>query len=73
MSKKKNDKKAVDIINQTVSELRDRLLWLKKELFNLRFQKTVGELTNTSRFRVIRRDVARVQTELVKRSRLGDK
>lgn len=72
MSKKKNDKKAVDIINQTVSELCDRLLWLKKELFNLRFQKTVGELTNTSRFRVIRRDVARVQTELVKRSR-GDK
>jgi len=45
-------------------ELKEMALSLKKELFNLRFQVASGELTNTTRFRDVRRDVARVKTLL---------
>lgn len=43
------------------------LVELKKELFNLRFQKATGELENTARFRQVRRDVARVKTLLAEK------
>jgi len=43
-------------------QLNDELLKLKKEQFNLRFQKATGQLENTARVRVVRRDVARVKT-----------
>jgi large subunit ribosomal protein L29 len=43
-------------------QLNDELLKLKKEQFNLRFQKATGQLENTSRVRVVRRDIARVKT-----------
>ncbi len=43
-------------------QLSEELLKLKKEQFNLRFQKATGQLENTSRVRVVRRDVARVKT-----------
>jgi large subunit ribosomal protein L29 len=43
-------------------QLNEELLKLKKEQFNLRFQKATGQLENTSRVRVVRRDVARVKT-----------
>jgi large subunit ribosomal protein L29 len=42
--------------------LQDELLKLKKEQFNLRFQRATGQLENTSRVRVVRRDIARVKT-----------
>ncbi len=45
-------------------ELKGLAVSLKKELFNLRFQVATGELTNTARFREVRRDVARVKTLL---------
>jgi len=45
----------------------------KKELFNLRFQKTLGELTNTSRFAKVRKNIARVETELTRRRKVGAK
>jgi large subunit ribosomal protein L29 len=45
-------------------ELKEMALTLKKELFNLRFQVASGELSNTARFREVRRDVARVKTLL---------
>jgi len=61
-----------EINGQTVEKLNEKLIQLKKELFNLRFQKTLGELKNTSRFLRVRKGVARLQTELTKR-RLGDK
>jgi large subunit ribosomal protein L29 len=51
---------------KTQDELRDLLGYMKKELFNLRFQKATGELANTSRFRQVKRDVARVNTALGK-------
>ena len=46
----------------TVDQLDDEALRLKKEQFNLRFQRATGQLENTSRVRVVRKDVARVRT-----------
>jgi large subunit ribosomal protein L29 len=42
--------------------LNDELLNLKKEQFNLRFQRATGQLENTSRVRVVRREIARIKT-----------
>ncbi|MFM6282093.1 MAG: 50S ribosomal protein L29 [Hyphomicrobiales bacterium] len=58
---------------QRVSELRlmspdqlqDEFSRLKKEQFNLRFQKATGQLENTSRARFVRRDIARIKTALI--------
>ena len=50
-------------------ELKDSLLKLKKEAFNLRFQQAIGQLENTSRMREVRRDVARVKTVLIDQRR----
>ena len=65
MSKKA--KKEISAKEQTVEKLSSGLLLLKKELFNLRCQRVMGEVTDTSRFRKARREVARVKTELTKR------
>ena len=46
----------------TLDQLDDQLAKLKKEQFNLRFQKASGQLENTSRVRQVRRDIARVMT-----------
>ena len=54
--------KAQDARAMTVDQLDDEVLKLKKEQFNLRFQRATGQLENTSRVRVIRRDVARLKT-----------
>ena len=54
--------KASDIRPKTVDELADDLARLKKEQFNLRFQKATGQLENTSRLREARRDIARIKT-----------
>ncbi|WAC26733.1 50S ribosomal protein L29 [Ancylobacter sp. SL191] len=54
--------KASDIRTKTADELSDELLKLKKEQFNLRFQKATGQLENTARVRQVRRDIARVKT-----------
>jgi large subunit ribosomal protein L29 len=43
-------------------QLQDELLGLKKEQFNLRFQRATGQLENTGRVREVRRDIARVKT-----------
>ncbi|MEP3047685.1 MAG: 50S ribosomal protein L29 [Roseibium sp.] len=54
--------KASDVRAKTLDELRTELEGLKKEQFNLRFQKATGQLENTARVRQISRDVARIQT-----------
>ncbi|MTH97354.1 50S ribosomal protein L29 [Roseibium sp. RKSG952] len=54
--------KATDVRAKTLDELRAELEGLKKEQFNLRFQKASGQLENTGRVRQIRRDIARIQT-----------
>ncbi len=56
--------KANDVRAMTPDQLEDELAKLKKEQFNLRFQKATGQLDNTSRVRVVRRDIARIQTVL---------
>jgi large subunit ribosomal protein L29 len=54
--------KASQIKDKTLDELDDELIKLKKEQFNLRFQKANGQLENTVRVRQLRRDIARVLT-----------
>ena len=56
--------KAEELRAKTPDQLRDQLLSLKKEAFNLRFQKATGQLENTARIRRVRRDAARVMTVL---------
>jgi large subunit ribosomal protein L29 len=56
--------KASDLIGKSVDELKDSLLTLKKEQFNLRFQRATGQLENTARVRQVRRDIARIKTAL---------
>jgi len=46
----------------TIDQLNDELVKLKKEQFNLRFQRASGQLENTSRVREVRRDIARIKT-----------
>jgi len=54
--------------DKTVDQLGDELARLKKEQFNLRFQRASGQLENTARFRVVRRDIARIMTVLEQRT-----
>jgi large subunit ribosomal protein L29 len=54
--------KAPDIRPMTVDQIDDEVLKLKKEQFNLRFQRATGQLENTSRVREVRRDIARLKT-----------
>ncbi|HIF09906.1 MAG TPA: 50S ribosomal protein L29 [Sneathiellales bacterium] len=61
--------KANDIRGKTLDELNDELSSLKKEAFNLRFQKVSGQLENTARQRKVRRDAARVLTIIGEKSR----
>jgi large subunit ribosomal protein L29 len=54
--------KAEDIRQMTADQLGDELAKLKKEQFNLRFQRASGQLENTARVREVRRDIARIKT-----------
>lgn len=56
--------KAAELRDKTPDQLRDQLASLKKEAFNLRFQKATGQLENTARMATVRRDAARVKTIL---------
>lgn len=60
--------KASDVRAKTADELKSDLVGLKKEQFNLRFQRASGQLENTARVRVIRRDIARIKTVLNERA-----
>lgn len=55
---------AQELKDKSPAQLKEQLLSLKKEAFNLRFQQATGQLTSTARMRVVRRDVARVKTIL---------
>jgi large subunit ribosomal protein L29 len=54
--------KAGEVRLMTLDQLNEELLKLKKERFNLRFQRATGQLENTARVRQVRRDIARFQT-----------
>lgn len=72
MSKKAKDNKKIDLSGQTTEKLNEQLLNSKKALFNLRCQKVMGEVSDTSKFKKEKRNVARIKTELTKRSK-GEK
>jgi len=55
---------AQELRDKTPDQLRDALLSLKKEAFNLRFQQASGQNENTARIRIVRHNVARVKTVL---------
>ncbi len=57
-----NNQRVSDLRVLSEDQLKDEVLKLKKEQFNLRFQRATGQLENTSRVRVVRRDVARALT-----------
>jgi large subunit ribosomal protein L29 len=54
--------KAADVRAMTLDQLDEEVLKLKKEQFNLRFQKASGQLEKTARVRQVRRDIARLRT-----------
>ena len=56
--------KIKEIVDKSVEELKDELVKLKKEAFNLRFQKAGGQLENTARVRFVRRSIAQILTVL---------
>ncbi|MDO5606727.1 MAG: 50S ribosomal protein L29 [Paracoccus sp. (in: a-proteobacteria)] len=56
--------KATELKDKTPDQLKDQLIALKKEAFNLRFRQATGQLESTARMREVRRDVARVKTVL---------
>jgi large subunit ribosomal protein L29 len=60
--------KAQEMKDKTPDQLRDQLLALKKEAFNLRFQQASGQIENTARMRAVRRDVARIKTVLTQKA-----
>ena len=59
--------KAEDFRVMTADQLDEQLVKLKKEQFNLRFQRASGQLENTSRVREVRRDIARLKTVQVQK------
>ena len=61
--------KIADVRLKTDDELGTMLLDLRKEQFNLRFQRAHGQVENTGRIRVLRRDIARIQTVLTEQRR----
>ncbi|TAL27805.1 MAG: 50S ribosomal protein L29 [Alphaproteobacteria bacterium] len=56
--------KTADLRAKTPDELETELMNLRKEQFNFRFQKSTGQLENTGRVRIVRRDIARIKTVL---------
>ena len=63
--------KVEDIRQLTPDQLTEKIAELKKEQFNLRFQKATGQLENTSRVRQVRRDIARLSTVATQKRAAG--
>lgn len=62
---------ATEARDLTADELKDRLLQLKREQFNLRFQKASGQLEKTTRIGEVRKDIARIKTILGEKARVN--
>ena len=65
----KSSSKADDFRAKSADELGDQLVQLKKETFNLRFQRANGQLEKTNRMRQVRRTIARIETVLTEQRR----
>ena len=59
---------AKELHGKTPEALRENLVALKKEAFNLRFQQASGQIENTARMRAVRRDVARIKTVMTQKA-----
>ena len=60
---------AFEIRNLSEGEIQTKLEEAYEELFNLRFQKTIGQVKDSNRFRMLKRDIARMKTILAERKR----
>jgi large subunit ribosomal protein L29 len=69
----KGASKTDDFRAKSVDELGTQLQTLKKEQFNLRFQRANGQVDNTGRIRILRRDIARIETVLTEQRRAAVK
>ena len=65
----KSRKYLESLSDKSVEELRTELVTSKKELFNLRFQNATNQLDNTARIREVRKNIARIQTVMTKRTK----
>ena len=65
--------KIADVRGKSADELQEMLVGLRKEQFNLRFQRATGQLEATGRIKVVRRDIARVKTVMGERERAASK
>lgn len=63
--------KAADVRSKSEDQLKDELLKLKKEQFNLRFQAATGQLEKTARVQEVRRGIARIKTILREKAQAG--
>ncbi|GGG27091.1 50S ribosomal protein L29 [Chelatococcus composti] len=66
----KTKQRLADLKAMTLDQLQDELVKLKKEQFNLRFQRATGQLENTARVAEVRKDIARVRT--LQRAKLAE-
>ncbi len=64
----KSKKYVEDLNNKSAAELQEELVAAKKELFNLRFQNATNQLDNTSRIKVVRKNIARIQTVITEKA-----
>lgn len=69
----KRKQRLSDLKVMSFDQLEHELLSLKKEQFNLRFQRATGQLENTARVRVVRRDIARIKTLAAQKRQDGAK
>jgi large subunit ribosomal protein L29 len=69
----KHKQRLSDLNVMSMDQLEQELLNLKKEQFNLRFQRATGQLENTARVRTVRRDIARVKSLAAQKRREGEK
>ena len=65
----KSNKFVEELKNKSAEELQSELVAAKKELFNLRFQNATNQLDNTARIKVVRKNIARIQTVITEKAR----
>ena len=68
----KTSKYIEELRSQSVAELNAQLVEAKKELFNLRFQNATNLLTNTSRIKEVRKNIARIQTIITEKASMAE-
>ena len=68
----KNNKYVEDLRKKSDAELAQELVDAKKELFNLRFQNATNQLDNTARIKVVRRNIARIQTVITQNAKAAN-